>query len=203
MFDLETTGLSRDKDDIIEISAIKVRGNEVVDEFSTLINPGRPLSRAAMAVNHITEEMVATAPTLDEVLPGFLDFIGDDVLMGHNIERFDLPFVYRDCNALYGKVLGNDYVDTLALARLYVRGTTRHGLGVLADYYGIESGGAHRALFDCKMNKKVYDCICNDMGNVEVRTCPDCGKPLMKRKGKFGMFWGCSGYPNCRHTENA
>ena len=89
VFDLETTGLSPEKDEIIEISAIKVRNGQVNSIFSTLVNPGRPIPDRATAINGITDEMVLNKPTLKDALKDFLDFAGDDILVGHNIHNFD------------------------------------------------------------------------------------------------------------------
>ena len=84
VFDIETTGLSPYKDGIVELSALKVIGGQVQEEFSTLVNPGRPISYAASRVNGITDEMVEDAPFIEEVLPEFLEFAGDLPLLGHN-----------------------------------------------------------------------------------------------------------------------
>ena len=93
LYDLETTGTSSKYDEVIEISAVKVKNGVVTEEFSQLVNPGRPIPSAASAVNHITDDMVAFAPMFDSVLQQFLAFIGDDVLAGHNINRFDMKFL--------------------------------------------------------------------------------------------------------------
>ena len=118
LFDLETTGISCNCDEVIEISAVKVRSGTIVDSFSSLVNPGRPIPWGASQVNNITDGMVSDAPTMEEILPVFLNFFGDDVLVGHNIERFDLKFLVRDCRTRFGLVPGNDYVDTLRFAPL-------------------------------------------------------------------------------------
>ena len=118
LYDLETTGTSSKYDEVIEISAVKVKNGVVTEEFSQLVNPGIPIPSAASAVNHITDDMVAFAPMFDSVLQQFLAFIGDDVLAGHNINRFDMKFLYRDCERYFGQTLTNDYIDTLKLARL-------------------------------------------------------------------------------------
>ena len=89
VFDLETTGISCSKDDIVEISAISVKDSKIVDEFSTLVNPLRPIPYYASNVNGITDDMVADSPVFEDVLPQFLDFIGNSVLVGHNIHSFD------------------------------------------------------------------------------------------------------------------
>lgn len=159
VFDFETTGISTYYDEVIEVSAVKVRNGEVVDEFSELVNPKRPIPMAASMVNNISDEMVADAPHIEEVLPRFLEFIGDDVLVGHNINSFDMKFIYRDCERFFGKTLTNDFVDTLKLAKI-VFPTWRHRrLSDLADYYDISTLGAHRALADCRMNQRVFELL--------------------------------------------
>ncbi len=163
LYDLETTGISWKYDEVIEISAVKVVGGQVVDEFSELVNPGRRIPRAASAVNHITDDMVAKAPTFDFVLSKFLDFIGNSVLAGHNIQSFDMKFLYRDCEKYFGKTLTNDYVDTLLLCRSHLPQLPHHRLGDMAEYYGISSEGAHRALNDCRMNQKVFECVAREL----------------------------------------
>ena len=117
VFDLETTGISPQTDKVIEISAVKVRSGKSVAEFSSLVNPLRDIPYSATKVNGITNEMVADKPVFEEVLADFLDFIGDDILVGHNIHDFDMKFIHRDCEAFFRMFLGNDYIDTLPLAR--------------------------------------------------------------------------------------
>lgn len=157
IFDLETTGISCYNDKIIEISAIKVRDGEVVEEFSELVNPERNIPYYASRVNGITDDMVEDARIFDDVLPDFLNFIGDSVLVGHNIHAFDMKFLYRESDRMYGKTLTNDYVDTLYYARKRLPRLPHHRLVDLADYFEISTAGAHRALNDCRMNQKVYE----------------------------------------------
>ena len=139
LYDLETTGISCNYDEVIEISAIRVRNGVVSEEFSSLVNPGRPIPYAASCVNHITDDMVAGAPDFAEVLQEFLDFAGDDILVGHNINGFDMKFLYRDCEKFFGQTLSNDYVDTLKLSRICIPGLSHYRLGDLAEYYGFSS----------------------------------------------------------------
>ena len=209
LYDLETTGTSCMYDAIIEISAVKVRNGEVVDEFSELVNPGRSIPMAASMVNNIFDDMVADAPSFDEVLPRFLDFIGDDILVGHNINSFDMKFLYRDCEKYFGQTLTNDFVDSLRIAKMVFPDWRHRRLSDLADYYGISTRGAHRALADCKMNQKVFELMGKELdgtGTLEtrpdIRICSCCGLPMKKRSGRFGEFWGCTGYPECKFTEN-
>ena len=107
VFDLETTGISCYNDQVVEISAVKVSKGQVVEEFTSLVNPKCPIPYRASMVNGITDEMVKDAPAFDKVLADFLGFIGDHVLVGHNIHTFDMKFIYRDCEKFWGKVPEN------------------------------------------------------------------------------------------------
>lgn len=204
VFDLETTGISSAKDEVIEISALKVRNGVVVGEFSTLVNPGRSIPFQASQVNGITDAMVKDAPTFEVALKDFLEFIGDDVLVGHNINSFDMKFIYRDVEKFWGKTINNDYLDTLLYSRQKLLQLKNHKLVDLAEYYHISSEGAHRALNDCHMNQKVFEHLKKEKRGKVTGTdmCPNCGLPLKKRSGKYGEFWGCTGFPMCRYTKN-
>lgn len=207
IFDIETTGLYPDSDAIIEISALKVEDGEIIDEFSTLVNPCIHIPFDASSVNGIVDDMVKDAPKIEEALKNFISFVGNKVLMGHNIKRFDLKFIQRDAIRFFGKPISNDYVDTLFLAQRYLPELDSHSLESLADYYDISYDGAHRALADCHINKKIYDCLAKEIANPseaakKVPICPRCGNLLKKRNGKFGEFWGCAGFPDCRFTKD-
>lgn len=205
VFDVETTGISCRYDDVVELSALKVKDGKVVEEFSTLVKAMRPISYGASMVNGITDDMIKDAPAFDTVLTDFIEFIEDLPLVGHNISTFDMKFIYRDCEKYFGKIPDNDYIDTLSLSRMCLTGMKHHKLTDVAEHYGISTIGAHRALNDCKMNQLVYERLCADMktGTFEKpRECPKCGQYLVKRKGKYGGFLGCSGYPECKYTEN-
>ncbi len=206
IFDLETTGVDVNTDEVIEISAIRVRAGEPVEEFSTLVNPGRPIPFNATQINGITDEMVSDAPEFSKAFKDFLDFVGNDVLVGHNIHRFDLKFLNRAAELYWGKTIGNDHIDTLGLAQVYLPDLRHHKLTDLADHYGISTAGAHRALNDCLMDQKVFELLKNEMRNPSeqaknVKTCPICGNILKKRNGRYGAFFGCVGFPDCRYTE--
>lgn len=207
IFDLETTGTSCYTDQVVEISAIKVLDEKIVEEFSTLVNPGIPIPYYASVVNGITDDMVSDAVSFDVALADFVNFIGDLPLVGHNINSFDMKFIYRDLEKYFGKVLDNDYIDTLKLSRMFLPMLSHHKLVDLAAYYNISTMGAHRALNDCRMNQKVYYLLSKEMSEEGrerngIKLCPNCGQVLKRRKGRFGEFFGCGGYPECRYTEN-
>ncbi len=207
VFDLETTGLSCDYDNVVEISAVKVIDGKAVDEYTTLVNPGTPIPYGATKINGITDEMVADSPTFDIALKAFMEFAGDKVLVGHNIHTFDMKFICRDALKYFDKTIGNDYVDTLTLSQIYLPELKGHKLVNLAEYYGLSSEGAHRALVDCHMNHKVYEHLADEIKNPSVyaqhiRLCPECGNVVILKNGRYGKFWGCTGYPKCRFTDD-
>ena len=159
VFDLETTGTSTKKDKIVEISALRVRNGKVIEEFSSLVNPKCPIPYYATRVNNITDDMVADAPAIEEILPKFIEFVGKDVMLGQNIQCFDLKYIHRDCG-LYGfEFMDNDFIDTLPIARACLPKLSHHTLSDLADFFDISTDGAHRALADCYMTHRVYEAM--------------------------------------------
>lgn len=220
VFDLETTGINQNRDVIIEISAIKVQGGERIGEYSTLVNPKRHIPAGATAVNGITDEMVREAPDIKEAIDGFMEFIGDSILVGHNIHTFDMNFAYDAAWLALERELGNDYIDTLYMARHCLPQLPHHRLTDVSEYFHISTEGAHRAFNDCLMNWKCYEELGKlwrkrkeeadkkkgekGAGDMESELeCPRCGGALRLRKGKFGAFYGCENFPSCRYTQNA
>lgn len=201
VFDLETTGISPVSDAIIEISAIKVKNGAAL-EFSTLVNPDRKIPAAATAVNGITDTMVKDAPKLYEAMTGFRDFIGEEILVGHNIHSFDMNFICQAARELGMDGFENDYIDTLYMARSCLPQLSHHRLVDIAAYFQIDTHGAHRALNDCIMNQKCYEELSRLQSAAGICACPKCGGELLKRRGRFGDFYGCSNYPGCRFTQN-
>lgn len=202
VFDLETTGTNPNQDVIIEVSAVKVVKRQITDTFSRLVNPKRPIPYYATAVNGITDEMVAGEPGIKEILPEFFAFIGDEILVGHNIHTFDMKFIWNAAEALFGKTVSNDYIDTLPMARQCLPQLSHYKLVDIASYYKISTAGAHRALNDCMMNQQCFEKMSEELEKQPKKQCPMCGELLQKRNGRYGMFWGCSGFPQCRYTEN-
>lgn len=151
--DLETTGLNPKRDRMIEVGAVKVRNGMVTETFQSLVNPGRALNETVCELTGITEEMLKNAPDEDEVLGEILDFIGEDVLVGHRI-LFDYSFLKR--LAVNRKlVFERKGIDTLKLARKFLPELESRRLSCLCVYYGIEHT-AHRALGDAGASSKLY-----------------------------------------------
>lgn len=163
--DLETTGVFVGLSDIIEISALKVRNNKVIDEFSTLINPHCPIPDEATAVNHITDEMVKDAPSLDDVLDSFLSFVEDDVIVGYNIAAFDMNLLYDSVMDIKGIPFSNNYLDLLHASRRSIEGLENYKLETICNYYGLDTTGEHRALKDCYLTKSCYDKLFEEYGD--------------------------------------
>jgi len=164
--DLETTGVFVRKAKIIEISAVRVRDNQIDAQYSRLVNPGCLIPAEASAVCHITDEMVKECPCLEDVIDSFMDFVGGDVIVGYNNAGFDMNLLYDAWMALRGKPFTNDYIDVLHAARRCLSGTEDHKLETVCRYYHIDTQGEHRALKDCLLTKAVYDSLYRDYGDA-------------------------------------
>lgn len=156
LVDIETTGLSPIYDDIIEIGAIKVEKNKTVDEYNQLIKIDRILPSKIIELTGITDEMLATGKMPKTVLEEFIGFVGDNVIIGHNV-NFDLGFLRDKCKKYLNYNLNNDYIDTLYLARKLVPNSYNHKLGTLAKLFNISYEGAHRGLKDVEITYEVYN----------------------------------------------
>jgi DNA polymerase III subunit epsilon len=153
VFDVETTGSSATKGGAItEVGALKVVRGQVVEEFVTLVNPGRKIEPFVARLTGITDRMVADAPPISEVLPSFERFVEGSVLVGHNV-HFDCSFVTA---ARGGLALPNPVLDTLKLARCLVPGLRRYRLASLASHFGVRAMPNHRALSDAAATSEVF-----------------------------------------------
>ena len=116
IFDLETTGF-QNGNKIIEIAALKVCNGKVIDTFETLVNPSCPIPAVVQDLTNITDEMLRTAPYVEEILPTFLLFIEKNCLIGHNIKSYDLAILNKVTSELFDEKVANDCIDTLGMAR--------------------------------------------------------------------------------------
>ena len=158
LVDIETTGLSPITDEIIEIGAIKVKQNKIVDKYNELIKVNREISPFITNLTGITNEMLQTGKNPITVYKEFIDFIGENVIIGHNV-NFDLGFLTDKCKKYINYNLTNDYVDTMYLARKLVKDTMNYKLGTLAEYFNVSYEGAHRGLKDVEITYEVYNCL--------------------------------------------
>ncbi|MCH5160822.1 MAG: 3'-5' exonuclease [Clostridiales bacterium] len=153
--DIETNGLVSGVCEILEVSALKVRNDSIVGAFSTLIKPSKPIDQFITNLTGITDEMAKNAPDIRLVMTAFYGFIGKDILIGHNV-HFDVNFLYDNLWLHNGLVLDNNFVDTLRLARRALPFLTNHKQITVAEYYGINTAGSHRALRDCEICNACY-----------------------------------------------
>lgn len=156
VIDIETTGLDTEYDEIIEIGALRVRNNEIVDKFNVLIKPKYEIDDYISELTGITNEMLKNAPSIDDIMSEFLDFIGNDILVGHNV-NFDINFLYDNSINILNKAICNDYIDIMRIARSLLKELKHHRLLDLVNYYKIEVQGIHRALLDCNLTKQLLD----------------------------------------------
>ncbi|MDD2973163.1 MAG: PolC-type DNA polymerase III [Lachnospiraceae bacterium] len=154
VFDLETTGFSPVQNRIIEIGAVKVTGGEIVDRFSTFVNPDVPIPFRIEKLTSINDSMVMDAPMIDVILPQFLEFCGDAVLVAHNA-GFDMSFLMENAKRL-GLNVKYTYVDTVALARLLLPNHAKYTLDSVAKMMNISLENHHRAVDDAAATAEIF-----------------------------------------------
>lgn len=187
--DLETTGGSHRDCAITEIGAVKVRGGEVLGEFQSLVNPGTGIPPFIAVLTGITDDMVASAPALGAVLPAFLEFARDSVLVAHNAP-FDLGFLRSGCERLGLEWPDPDHLDTARLARRVVQRdeTPDCRLSSLARLFGAGTTPCHRALDDARATVDVLHGLLERLGGLgvhslqELRTYSSTVSPAQRRK---------------------
>lgn len=174
VFDTETTGLSPSKDRILELAAVRFVDGKAVERFETLINPEREVPKEVTSINKITNEMVATAPTISQVLPAFEQFVGKSNMVAHNLE-FDLKFLFYSGSNI--TELKRKYFDTLGQAQKLLKTPKRkydkefgvydvdyesdydvedYKLGTLCNFYDITIPEQHRAAADALATGKLF-----------------------------------------------
>ncbi|MGL4911659.1 MAG: PolC-type DNA polymerase III [Romboutsia sp.] len=178
VFDIETTGFSNTNDKITEIGAVKIENFEVVGRFSELINPQRDISYKIQELTGITNDMVKDKPTIEEVLPKFIEFIGDSVLVAHNAE-FDMSFIKEKCKQ-QNIEFENKSVDTLTLARILLPDLKRHRLNVVAKAMGVPLLNHHRAVDDANATAFIFNKFLEILVKKGANTLSDVNKVLGK-----------------------
>ncbi len=171
--DLETTGGSPRDSGITEIGAVKVRGGEVIGTFQTLVDPGMPIPPFITILTGITHAMVISAPPIDEVLPAFLEFCGDSVVVGHNVS-FDLGFLQSEARRLGYPKLANRSADTHKLARRLIRNEVHNlRLATLAAHFRSPVTPIHRAFDDAMATSHVFHALLERAGSLGVTALED------------------------------
>lgn len=169
-FDLETSGLSPETAEIVEIGAVRVWRGHILATFSQLVKPAYPIPPEATSVNHITNDMVSGAPSIREVLPRFLDFIGFLPLVAHNAD-FDMSFLSQAIHDTHTRTHKLRYADSLSMARQALYDMPSHKLGTLAEKLGIVVSQAHRAESDAQTVAQLVEAIRTKL-KADTAQCP-------------------------------
>lgn len=157
-FDIETTGLSANRDKITEIGAVKVENGQITDTFSTFANPGMPIPAKITELTGITDAMVKDAPSQSEAVSAFLEFAGDNVLVAHNAP-FDTSFIRKACENMNREY---DYtsIDTVAISRAILTDIKNCKLDTVAKYLRLGDFNHHRATDDAEMLARIFINLC-------------------------------------------
>lgn len=182
LIDLETTGLDPNYDEIIEVSILKVEDNNIISKYQTLIKP-EPLysddNNSPIYVDNyierltgISSAMLEKAPKLNEKIPEILHFIGNDIILGYNV-NFDINFMYDAIKNFNGQEFSNDYLDVLKISRRALKDIKHHKLKDIASYFNYEYK-AHRALQDCIATFDLYNLLKEYIikNNINIKPLP-------------------------------
>ena len=158
IFDFETTGLEADKDDeIIEMGALKLKGTEPTGEtFNSLINIQRKIPEKVKTIHGIQDKDLEDKPTIQEIFPKFLNFLGNKILIAHNAE-FDLGFLKKNLKRFPHLSFPNYCIDTLQLSRQFFSYEKGHSLSAIASRFELPiDKDRHRSLGDCYLTAKIF-----------------------------------------------
>lgn len=189
--DCEATGLDLEFDKIIELAAVTFNYDGIIDRWETLIDPQMPIPEETIKIHHITPDMVAGKPKIQDVLPQFLRFIGKYPIIGHGI-GFDITMIANAAkrHQIPCNIRHTTTIDTLRLARLY-GGSPTNSLEKLREHFNIKAEGAHRAMSDVIVNVKVFKHLTTSFKTTEEilkrlqKPVPLKTMPLGKHKGRI------------------
>ncbi len=176
VFDIETTGLSAQNDSIIEIGAVKIQGGKIIDTLCTYVTPDMPIPDHITNLTGISNEMVDGAPSAEEAIKNFVDFVGKRMLIAHNAD-FDMGFIRRD-TAKYGLEFDNPYLDTVALSRYLNPDLKNHKLDTVAKHYELEDFNHHRACDDATILAHIFFCMVQRMHSVDIHNFVDLEREM-------------------------
>ena len=189
--DVETTGLDIKNDRVIEVAAVLFTEDRVVDEISTLVNPQREIPKASQEIHNISEAMVQGQPTIGEVLPKLLAFLGCHTIVGHGIP-FDIGILCEEAARCHIPCTldKNPFIDTLRLARLYGESPS-NSLDVLRRHFNIQAEGSHRAHGDVLVNIQVFWHLTKQFSTTE-QVFAALEKPILMKNMPLGKHKGRS-----------
>ena len=160
VLDIETTGLSKHHHKITEIAAVKVQNNKILKEFSTLINPEVKIPSFITSLTGINNKMVKNSPTIEEVIPKFMKFLGKNPFVAH-CATFDYGFLKHNAQQHLSIELTNSKICTAKLSRRLVPELTSHKLSSLCEHFKIENNLAHRAISDVHATNQIFTNLLN------------------------------------------
>ena len=187
--DLETTGLSPDSDEIIEVGAVRFQDDRVLEVFQTNVNPYRPLPRFIQELTGITQADVDSAPPFATIAPDLEAFIGSSPIVGQNVD-FDLGFLARK-----GITLANPVYDTREMAAIFLPRLREYSLAYLTSTFGIEHPNAHRALADAEVTARVFHALFMSAMQLDEGLVSELARLCARARGRLA--------PLLRHLEQA
>ena len=180
VFDLETTGFSPKNDSIIEIGAVKIKNGVIIDNFSEFVNPRRAIPYKITELTGITEDMVRDAQSIHDVLPRFMQFIGDSVIVAHNAS-FDCSFIAKNCNDM-GLKFSPTVVDTVQVCRFLYPELKSVKLNIVAKHLGVKLESHHRAVDDAKATADILiECIKKIREELEIESLTELNKVFLEK----------------------
>lgn len=169
VLDIETTGYLPKWDHIIEVGAIKYDHGVEIARFSSLIQPpfvdGEYIDPYITELTGITNEMLASAPAIENILPELYDFLGNSIIIGHNV-NFDINFLYDYFVDFLGKPFSNDFIDTMRLSRNLHPEEKHHRLSDLCERYALDYSSAHRSIKDCELTFSCYNNLLSEINDT-------------------------------------
>lgn len=177
VFDLETTGFSSEYDKIIEIGAVKIKNGNIIDSFSTFVNPEIKIPYNITELTSITNDDVKNADTIDNVLPKFMEFCKDSVLVAHNA-NFDMSFIRKNCNDLSIDI-NYTIMDTVPLAKFLFPELKRYKLNTIAKHLGVSLENHHRAVDDAKATADILLCCFKLLDDMKITSLDSLNKEFL------------------------
>ncbi len=168
VLDIETTGLSKYKHAITEIAAVKVKNNKIIKEFHTLINPEQKIPSFITRLTGINDEMVKDSPTIKEIMPNLLKFLGKDIVVAHNAS-FDYGFISYNAEIHAKKPLKNSRLCTRKLASRLLPDIGSKRLGNLCEHFNIVNNDAHRAMSDVLATLELFQKFHNQLISAGIK----------------------------------
>ncbi|MCK5107364.1 MAG: 3'-5' exonuclease [Nanoarchaeota archaeon] len=174
VLDIETTGLSKHRHKITEIAAVKIKNKKIVDKFHTLINPEVKIPSFITRLTGIDNELVKNKPLIHEVLPNFLNFLENEVIVAH-CATFDYGFLLKNCEE-HNLIFNNEKLCTRKLANRLLTNLPSKKLSCLCEYYDLTNETAHRALSDTLVTAEIFSNFLDELSKRDIKCMEDVFK---------------------------